>query len=1718
MKQLWKRAYTLVEVICVLAILAILAAVTAPSILRYIDKTTVYNCETIMATLVDEIRFDCVIQRFEDADAVNVLLEEKIRTASDTPVSFSHGKNEAGYLTNTCETNGICPNAGLYTLAWNFDKGQTTHSVKLTFTYACGCSEDSEVQSLTVNVALKQNPSTDYYDYLKSITLSVYEMAQLKADAALADGKTPSEIATDLTGRLAKSATIYRSRKYSTGTAVQLNSALQKDSATADAHAALSAGTDNNVLWGITINAEGKIEWMSYYCRYVDHAGRDYTHFLVVINGKVVTTKADYHDLRNASDQECNPPIEGSLGSKASKYEWIVKNGKGIQTIGTSYRMSNYNTHWTQRDGDWYVQGWGIYKGTCFGKQNLYSQRKLLYLSAAYVAGTDGSFDPALNLRVIAHYDDGSEVVLQELTEANMDLLDYQNGAGAWYLTNGYLFAPDADYRSSWLQDPAKLRSDLAQGVSLLDAFCSLRQQKLTISYQELYKYKTESGGYGYTAITVSCTLSRSMESARISYASGREEKSFAVSALAVDGQYRLTISYKDAAGALQTDDSAGMLLACQHRTAAEFAAGQGGYYLRPHSDAALRYTSDADYLTEHAWTALDVDVIYYAPATGEHLVVGRIVKSLDHLDADYQPYASKYFYLSRLYVNANYRMRLQDAQGETVYDCKTALSHRERQTDGFLLQIPEERHGAADAAYWAAEDDAGTLNHLMTVTGTYTLTVLYQDIVLCKTTLEITVQGQDMSFVWFAAEDSKNEVYITEYFGTDKDVVFPSHVTGHWFRTKLDAYILGYRDDELIERRNAHFDLLQSPYLYYYYVPDGKIYTVKRLGELQPSEDTDANSGSSSSSDFYREKYRVEMPEDVTSITISEGISEIGVFAFENGNNRLQYLTGTLTIPASVKCIGRWAFNSTKLSGLQFAQNSTLETIFSSAFEKSALTGDLVIPDTVKKISRYAFNSCSALDGTLTLGNGVEEIGEYAFSGLTSARGGLCIPKQVTAIGQQAFSKFGGDGDLEIYGGSIGTLIGTQNGSTDGKDMFANTSFRSITVGGNVTAIGASLFSGYKSAEAVTIQSGVREIRNYAFQGCVAAANDLVIPDTVQVLGNAAFERYGTGDGALYLYGANSGTVNSNIFNNAKFHAVTIGGSVRIVGASAFNGNKTLTGTLTILDGVQEIQGSSFLNCSGFSGDLYLPSSVTTIGNQAFSGNSGFTGTLTFENIDMEDGSTLGVVTIGENAFHQCSGFTGDLLIPASVTKMGANAFRNFGTGSGNLSVFGGANGSKLDVSLFSGAKFTDVWIGGNVESIGNESFNGNKNLTGNLTLASPVRIIGARAFSGCSGFSGVISLPDTLQNIGDSAFNGCSGFVSDLIVPESVSGMGSYAFQKFGTGSGALYLYGYDFGGVAANDRAFQDAKFCNVTIGGSIRQIKDSVFSNMSGLTGSLTIQSGVKSIGQSAFQGCKGFTGTLTLEVSRTTNPDGSVTVTGVETIGNTAFYQAENFSGDLIIPETVRSLGSKAFGSFGTYGGIRGSNPNRLNIDLSKPSLGSLYLYANCSIDSDVFSWTHFDGMILISGPTSISKTAFIGQTATSFVILGNTYVNGGSLARGYRHPKTYIADTCQVGATNAANPCYQTDFNEVPTVCPEGLYNGDVYVPAAVSGMATSAVMGGKQFTFMTGCYDHAALPVQDPDFYRQVCAAAGVTLPEDFDPASGEDPLAEALGCTCGS
>jgi len=232
----------------------------------------------------------------------------------------------------------------------------------------------------------------------------------------------------------------------------------------------------------------------------------------------------------------------------------------------------------------------------------------------------------------------------------------------------------------------------------------------------------------------------------------------------------------------------------------------------------------------------------------------------------------------------------------------------------------------------------------------------------------------------------------------------------------------------------------------------------------------------------------------------------------------------------------------------------------------------------------------------------------------------------------------------------------------------------------------------------------------------------------------------------------------------------------------------------------------------------------------------------------------TLGnhVVRIGDWAFIS-TGLIG-VLIPSSVTSIGAGAFRSCARLTGN------------DVDPLNPA----------YSSVDGILFNKNQTAiigypagrAGGYTIPNGVTAIGAGAFSGCPLTSVVI--PDSVTSIGAFAFSGCP--LTNVAIPHRVTSIGEYTF------SGCTTL--------------------TNVTIGHSVASIGAYAFVHCTSLT-SVSIADSVTSIWDSAFFGCDNLT-TVTMGRGVAELWDlaftGCISLTGVFFWGNAPSYVSDSFLG------------------------------------------------------------------------------------------------------------------------------------------------------------------------------------------------------------------------------
>ncbi|MBE6625801.1 MAG: hypothetical protein E7628_01285 [Ruminococcaceae bacterium] len=455
--------------------------------------------------------------------------------------------------------------------------------------------------------------------------------------------------------------------------------------------------------------------------------------------------------------------------------------------------------------------------------------------------------------------------------------------------------------------------------------------------------------------------------------------------------------------------------------------------------------------------------------------------------------------------------------------------------------------------------------------------------------------------------------------------------------------------------------------------------------------------------------------------LTLSEGISSIGKYAFDGCSN----IKGALSMPDTVTRIGDYAFYS------------------------CGFTGELTLSDNLEYIGEYAFYFCYGFRGSLTIPEGTVTIGNNAFCACNGFSGDLIIPEGVKTIGTSAFwncSKL------------TGNLVLPDSLEYIGEGAFQNCSFTgTLLLPESVTVISNNAFQSCDFTGILILPDTVTKIGNYAFAGC-SGITEVVIPAGVTSVGNECFN-YCSALTTATVYSTNA-AYGLNVFANSHADFTIYGYTGSTAEAYAKNNNHqfvTLT-TRTIIDSGEcgdnltwTLYADGELVIEG-TGDMwdYDASYVPNLGKHITFAPWG-----TYENRLTKLTLTEGITLIGNNAFYGCSGFTGELVIPDSVTTIGDGAFYYCSGFTGKLVL------PNSVTSIYPGAFCLCTGF------------------TGELIIPDKITGIGSAAFGGCSGFTGDLVIPNSVTLIGFGAFSGCSGFTGDLIIGDSVTTIDYMAFQ---------------------------------------------------------------------------------------------------------------------------------------------------------------------------------------------------------------------------------------------------------------------------------------------------------------------------------------------------
>lgn len=353
----------------------------------------------------------------------------------------------------------------------------------------------------------------------------------------------------------------------------------------------------------------------------------------------------------------------------------------------------------------------------------------------------------------------------------------------------------------------------------------------------------------------------------------------------------------------------------------------------------------------------------------------------------------------------------------------------------------------------------------------------------------------------------------------------------------------------------------------------------------------------------------------DITTITIQEGITSIGKAAFCGCNIE------SIIIPDSVLTIGDYAFEFCDLlKEINFGNSVT--RIGSDAFYECTALTSVVIPDSVTTIDS-SFNFCENLK-TVSFGKGLKSIESLAFQ--HCALEYLSLPASVENIDEFAFAhcynliNISVEENNQYYSSDEYGALFNKDKTKLIKYPVGNRREHYVIPEG-VVSIEREAFQGSGGISSIIIGGGANpDIDVEEFEEC-SVLKEIVMPNSVKSIGESAFE-----------YCA--------LLQNFK-----ISNAVDNIGDYAFYGCDSLT-NVTLPNSVTAIGSYAFACCDNLV-NVSLPDSLTNIGVYAFSR------CMSLTDINIPDSIT----SIPESMLYLCRNLT-KIVISKSVTKIYSYAF----------------------------------------------------------------------------------------------------------------------------------------------------------------------------------------------------------------------------------------------------------------------------------------------------------------------------------------------------------------------------------------------------------------------------------------------------------------------------
>lgn len=327
----------------------------------------------------------------------------------------------------------------------------------------------------------------------------------------------------------------------------------------------------------------------------------------------------------------------------------------------------------------------------------------------------------------------------------------------------------------------------------------------------------------------------------------------------------------------------------------------------------------------------------------------------------------------------------------------------------------------------------------------------------------------------------------------------------------------------------------------------------------------------------------------------------------------------------------------------------------------------------------------------------------------------------------------------------------------------------------------------------------GLGRIGNHAFEGCTSFMYPIKFPDTLLMVGDYAFN------------GCTNLITNEKNFLPKKMFSI---------GEGAFKDCKSLTGNLN-LTLIESLGKAAFSGCSGFDGELYLP---THLAESCYA--------------------------IEEDCFRDCSNLKGNINLSYPITEIGDHAFAGCSSLDGEIQGFGHI--TKLGVGAFEGCtklqgKIADAT---HLTEIPSYAFSGCESFEGEFDLNNFITI-GMASFQNCKKMVGPIKLNENVTTIPNQCFAGCD-MLTEIDIPKQIKIIGERSFEN----CKSLKLVNFNNNLETIQSYAFNDCKsLVDFIIPESCTEILECAFKDCTSLL-KINIPKSVTTIGDNCFEGCTG----------------------------------------------------------------------------------------------------------------------------------------------------------------------------------------------------------------------------------------------------------------------